>query len=303
MNIKAYDRTSHEKDLIAILKQPEGHYFTEESVDLSGFQEAYVYEAAGQLLGFLCIEVHERTSQIICYVSPEHRKKGIGSQLFEYGKSRLDALDPNTIWLFFRNDIGQSAQFYQKRGAKPWYSYHYMVYEPKGLSSVEDSTSVEGANGEAFDCVIPYSQEWFDTYLEVRASAFIKVNRMIDSRPYDERERREQIDSWTKRNEKDLWLFMKGDELIGSVAYFDGFLDEVFVKPEFQGQGIGKDIVKWALTYCEQKNWEPRLCVVTKNLPAIKLYESMGFRIAQTLEMNRLFSSNKAPDYSGPIGG
>lgn len=295
MIIKPYVAENHALGLINILNEPGGHYYTESHIDLSNFQEAFVYEANDRLLGFLCIEVHPRTSQIICYVSPKHRYQGIGSRLFEFGRSRLTALDPNTIWVFFRSDVGESARFYQNRGALPWYSYHNMIH----CSDFNDGA----AYNQCFDSVIPYNPDWFDTYLSVRADAFYEVNKMIDSRPYDERERRYKIEEWTERNREKIWLFLRAGELIGSVANFDGFLDEVFVKSELKGQSIGKAIINWSLMHCKNNGWSPQLCVVSDNVPAIKLYESMGFNIAQTLEMNRFFSCNKEPDYSGPIGG
>jgi GNAT superfamily N-acetyltransferase len=96
---------------------------------------------------------------------------------------------------------------------------------------------------------------------------------------------------------------MLDNKIIGSIALYDGFFDEVFVIPEYQGKGLGLAIVKWALALCLERNVKPSLCVVTKNEPAIKLYQGVGFKIAQTLEMNRLFSFNKEPDLRGPIGG
>lgn len=297
VNIRQYLDTD-ENELISILKEPGGHYFYEKNLDLSGFDEAYVYVLEDKIVGFLVLEIHARTSQIICYVSPSYRRQGIGSTLLEYGKEKLRNLDPNTIWLFFRSDIGNSAQFYQKRGGLPWYSYHLMIYEKENRvlsKGLEKTTN--------FDEVIPYHHDYFDEYLETRACAFFELNTLIDSRPYDERERREDIYKWADKQKDNIWLFMKGGKIVGSIAIYDGFFDEIFVNTEYQHLGCGSEIVKWALSYCNTKDWEPMLCVVTGNQHAINLYGKNGFRIVQTLEMNRLFSMNKEPDFSGPIGG
>ena len=218
--------------------------------------------------------------------------------MFEYGKERLSELDPNTIWLFFRSDIGSSAQFYQKRGGKPWYQYHLMVHQSKIMKDDKCSSGTE-----YFDDMIPYNANYFDEYLEVRADAFLDLNTLIDARPYDERERKDDIRKWTEKHKDSIWLFIKDGHIVGSIAIYEGFFDEIFVEKEDQQKGLGSEIVTRALSYCRSQKWSPMLCVVTGNQRAIHLYEKMGFEIVQTLEMNRLFSLNKAPDYSGPIGG
>lgn len=285
-----------EESVIKILKEPMGHYLTSDQVDFDGFQEVFVYDDGQGVIGFVCIEIHEQLSQIICYVSPQRRREGIGERLYEFGKSRLEELDPNTIWLFFRNDVGNSAEFYQKRGAKPWYAYHHMFYDKQIRIRPE-------LDEELFDEVLSCNPKYHDTYIEERAKAFYSINRMIDSRPYDERERKDELMKWIRKNEDKIWIFIKNGEFIGSIALFDGFFDEIFVSEKFMGKGYGKAIVNWALMKCEDEGWDPSLCVVTGNTPAKCLYEQSGFKIAQTLEMNRMFSKNKTPDRRGPIGG
>lgn len=293
--IRAYT-LDDEKSVVEILKEPSGHHLTTDSIDFGGFQEVYVYQEGQGVIGFVCIEVHEQLSQIICYVSPQRRGEGIGGKLYQYGKSRLEQLDPNTIWLFFRNDVGNSAAFYQKRGAEPWYAYHHMFYNKQEYIR-------QDLDGDRFDAVVSCEQKYHEIYIEERAKAFYDINKMIDSRPYDERERKDDLMKWLQKNEDKIWIFIKNSDFVGSIALFDGFFDEIFVSEKYKGQGFGRAIVKWALKKCENEGWEPSLCVVTGNTPAKILYEQCGFKIAQTLEMNRLFSKNKAPDYRGPIGG
>lgn len=289
-------RNEDEQMIFQILNEPEGHYLTIEELDFSGFQEVYVYEEGQVVIGFLCIEVHNQLSQIICYVSPKRRREGIGSKLFEYGMLRLETLDPNTIWLFFRNDVGNSGEFYKKRGAESWYAYHHMFYEEH--DHLKQQTYVG-----MFDEVVNCDQKYHETYIEERARAFYEINKMIDSRPYDERERKADLLKWINKNEDKIYIFIKNGNFIGSIALFNGLFDEIFISEKYRRKGYGKAIVEWALHKCKEEGLEPSLSVVTGNTPAIELYEQCGFKIAQTLELNRLFSKNKAPDLRGPIGG
>lgn len=291
--IRLYQETDQE-ELYKILTEPDGHYMSEDKVDFEGFQEVFVYEQCDEIMGFVALEVDPKISQIACYVRPSCRRNGIGTRLFNHGKMQLSALDPNTIWLFFRNDVGSSAQFYQNKGALPWYSYHYME---------NDNCRDESYETQGFDTVIPYQVLYFEDYLNIRAESFLDLNREIDSRPFDERDRRPEIERWTLKHKDKIWLFMKDEKIVGSIALFNGFFDEVFVAKYQQKNGIGSAIVRWALNMCSTEKWKPSLCVVTNNIAAIQLYKSNGFVIKQTLELNRMFSKSKEPDLRGPIGG
>lgn len=290
-------RVYEDKDegaVLEILKAPGGHYMSENKVDFSGFNEVYVYIIQDDIIGFVALEIHERISQIICYVAPTMRRHGIGTQLFEFGRKQLAALDPNTIWVFFRNDVGNASTFYKNRGAKPWYAYHYMASQPLPLQQMQMGF---------FDTVRRFTLDDFELYLEKRAEAFYTLNQKIDSRPFDERDRRDDIKKWADKNSENIWLFFKDGELAGSLALYDGFFDELFVSTTVQGKGIGSAMVKWGLNRCYENDFLPALCVVTGNEKAIALYQKNGFETKQTLELNRFFSNNKEPDLRGPIGG
>ena len=58
------------------------------------------------------------------------------------------------------------------------------------------------------------------------------------------------------------------------------------VHPQFLHQGIGKKMLEFILSYAaEEKNQEVRLDVYENNMPAIRLYEQMGFRYVDTVDL------------------
>ena len=62
-------------------------------------------------------------------------------------------------------------------------------------------------------------------------------------------------------------------------------LDDLYVLPTFRGKGIGTEI----LSYCiSQMNTPIFLYVFRKNTGAIKLYERMGFLMAEEVDDTRL---------------
>lgn len=58
------------------------------------------------------------------------------------------------------------------------------------------------------------------------------------------------------------------------------------VHPQFFGNGIGKKIMEFALSYAKQMSMKAiRLDVYDKNIPAIHLYESFGFQYMGSVDL------------------
>jgi len=57
-----------------------------------------------------------------------------------------------------------------------------------------------------------------------------------------------------------------------------GFIYELFVLPDSRRRGIGKQLLKTAISHLKQKGYEEiRLSVFAGN-PAIRIYEKLGFQ-------------------------
>lgn len=65
----------------------------------------------------------------------------------------------------------------------------------------------------------------------------------------------------------------------------DGELDLIYILPAFQNRGIGSEILKKCIA--ESKN-PMYLCVFTKNVRAISLYERFGFSVRERLGESRM---------------
>jgi [ribosomal protein S18]-alanine N-acetyltransferase len=92
---------------------------------------------------------------------------------------------------------------------------------------------------------------------------------------YDEREVLDYI------KEEIVYLILKENILVGIISYKIRDKDCVYiggliVKPEFQKQGLGRQVMKKLLK--ELKDYtELDLVVHPDNIPAVKLYKSLGF--------------------------
>jgi ribosomal protein S18 acetylase RimI-like enzyme len=73
--------------------------------------------------------------------------------------------------------------------------------------------------------------------------------------------------------------FSEGKIIASVMALSNGLIDYVFVIPEFRGKGIAKALVSKALIYLQEHSHERAwLEVYTHNKPAVKLYQSLGFK-------------------------
>lgn len=91
-------------------------------------------------------------------------------------------------------------------------------------------------------------------------------------------------ESITAQLEKDVSycaVALDEDKVVGYIAYEvildEGSLVELAVLPEYRKQGIGRKLVELMLTSCDGVR---TVCLEVRasNMPAIALYEAMGFR-------------------------
>lgn len=90
-------------------------------------------------------------------------------------------------------------------------------------------------------------------------------------------------EDWTEELEKGHVYFIKqGEKVVGNISYEERpedslYISGVIVLPEFQGHGIGRTALQHVL---DQYQHAKRIELVTHpDNPALKLYESLGFKI------------------------
>lgn len=97
-----------------------------------------------------------------------------------------------------------------------------------------------------------------------------------------------EVADWKEEFENcSVFLIRNGNEVVGSISYEVKSPDHIYisglvVKPEFQGKGIATTALKQVLAkYANAK----RIDLVTHpDNPALKLYESLGFKVESRVE-------------------
>jgi ribosomal protein S18 acetylase RimI-like enzyme len=85
-------------------------------------------------------------------------------------------------------------------------------------------------------------------------------------------------------------LAKTGDLLVGYCAYGDGWLDHLYVLPNYQRLKIGSALLRKAMTSCPTL----KLWVFQKNHEAIGFYENAGFKLVR--ETDGLENEEREPD-------
>jgi GNAT superfamily N-acetyltransferase len=72
----------------------------------------------------------------------------------------------------------------------------------------------------------------------------------------------------------EVWLAEKAGQVAGFVAFREGWIDHLYVHPDWQGRGIGAQLLGKPLAYRQAR----RLWTFQKNSRARAFYEAHGFR-------------------------
>ena len=124
--------------------------------------------------------------------------------------------------------------------------------------------------------LVPYSSEYQEAYKKMYNSCYHEMREALHIEPYDFI----QEDSFFDSKMDSVYCLIKDGILIGSVALKGKEIDDLLVAPDYQGLGIGRDILLWAI---ENISEEPVILHVADwNKRAIRLYESLGFEIINT---------------------
>ena len=132
-----------------------------------------------------------------------------------------------------------------------------------------------------------YADEYEDEVLKDIIS-FWKTHNCEPSKE----EASEDLKHWTSKGHL-LFLIFADDHMCGFVhlgsrgAKID-WLEDIFVRAEYRGKGIGSQAIEWIWEYIRRQGLETLyLEVVPANIEAIRLYHKLCFTNLNTLTLNR----------------
>ena len=120
--------------------------------------------------------------------------------------------------------------------------------------------------------------------------ALIDQYEDISSIEYD------KVLSWVRKNLENMLphfrKILRDDTPVGFFCLCDGELDSLFIFPEFQGLGIGTQVIR----DCQAISPSLFLFVFRKNTRAVSLYQKLGFQITKSVGKTRYIMEWKNQD-------
>jgi len=242
-----------------------------------------VYDEGG-IWGFGYLKNTNKESKEYCiliYVHPHWRKKGIGTALYNNLTSSLKKLDPNLLTTYFRVGKEDFQGFYRKLGYKRWWGCHEAYYRGTHRPNVDLN-------------FVNYEDKYFNSYTKLIQEGFYELRKENDIKPY-KCDFNKKYREYLLNNKGDIYLLLNKDYIMATAVVQQGYLDNIVVAPEYQGQGLGKKVTQFAINKALEKvpAESIHLTVLTWNKKALKLYMDLGFEVLHTVDFYRQFCDKK----------
>lgn len=202
--------------------------------------------------------------EIYIDVRKEFRRQGIGRKMYENLIANLDAehFDILSGCVWEGKDDNSAYMFCRSLNAEDWQELYYMEYD-----------------GSAFDTTIemvPYRDEYYIDLARNKYEAWkdLAENYGFNISAYSDRDRK----TWLNDCQNSFVFMLDNEPVAMGSCGTDGHMHGLFVAPKCKGRGVGTQIVKYCTNRAIERGFNNvSLSVLSRN-PAIKIYESLGFK-------------------------
>lgn len=214
-----------------------------------------------ELIAFLGIYAFGSTAEVCGMVKPSERRKGHFNQLFKQAMKIAKENQYKKILLNVPAESKAGKEFLMHHGAVHAFSEHQMEWRERLLEEVEGFT-LRQAGLDDIDMRVRLDVEAFGIAEEDAIAMETRINGDEDT---------------------DMLMIDVDNQAIGKIrvkredgqAWIYGFS----ILPEFQGKGIGRKVLRKVVKDQHALEHSVHLEVETKNAHALKLYESVGFKV------------------------
>ncbi len=230
-------------------------------------EEVRVICCGERTVGLAIVSGGGEEGYLYVYVFPEYRNNGFGCAAVKCAEQEIFSPELKKIYASYRADNEAARRFAEKCGYPKKYSSSHMAYhgERFALAELPIRQYQDGDYAQAF----ALSAEAFHK-MRLETGCFPDS---VPGEPSDEGRR-----SWAETAEE-RYVYEAGGELVG-YAHLDGSeLDSVSIKISRQGEGFGKNFVRFLVNrIMEKEQDDPTLWCVNGNDKARRLYDSLGFQ-------------------------
>ena len=196
------------------------------------------------------------------YVVEAYRRRGIGKELYLKSLEYCNNENISNIILEVRIEKNDTSKFFINRGFEKWYSVTKMDYN----------------DGKYYEI---YKNAYEDVFLEMRQA--LGFNPPRDCYTIEE----------LGTMKDNIFMLLDNEDIIGAVRLHDNEIDDFFINQKYQGQGYGRRLFNFLISYYQKRNAEKIfLGVADWNVRGIKLYKSCGFVDTRKISAYRIKLSN-----------
>ena len=201
------------------------------------------------------------------YIFPEYRRKGYGTLAAHAAQQQIQASPLVSLTTVYGSNNPAAERFAEKCGFAKKYSSALMTYP--GTPFEDKALPVRQYRDEDFDDAFALSSEAFHL---MRLSTGCFPDSVINTPDGKTRQ------LWAETAEE-RYVYVLNGEVIGYARIDGAELDTVAIKPARQGQGLGREFVKYLTNIIlKQEDEAPFLYCVVGNRKARQLYDSLGYR-------------------------
>ncbi len=227
-------------------------------------QTSYLGFLGEELVGVTSYSGSVNLTDLVIYISPNHRNSGYGNILYNFVESKIKESEIRKLELVYVNDP-ENKYFLSKKGFDIEFSSTYMTY----------------SGGKVDDCKYKIIQYEDKHYLETRTvirEAYHKMQVAVGIEeenfeyPPNEAQRKLYLEDAENR-----YLMLLENEIIASITLDDEEIDDLVVSVKHQGKGYGRELMAFAINkliddgYDQLELW----CIVGN--PAEQFYSKIGF--------------------------
>lgn len=248
-------------------------------------EDLFVAEVGGKVIGYIDVrpELGIGRAVLDCLIHPEHRRKGLATELFHYASRRARELGARVVHVHAPEDNVAAKGLLSKLG----FGFVRRFLElRRELSEAHLPDTEQGALSSRH---LRPGEE--DKLTEIQNRSFAGTWGYNPNTVEEIVHRLNMADS----SPEDVILICEGDRPIGycwtaiepgenaAMGAGKGRIYMLGVDPDYRGRGIGKRALLAGLAHLKSKGMEvAELVVDSENPAACALYESGGFRILST---------------------
>lgn len=214
-----------------------------------------------ELIAFLGLYAFGSTVEVCGMVKPSERRKGHFQRLFQQGMETAKQNGFKKILLNAPAGSDTAKVFLSKQGAEYAFSEHQMEWQDRSLEEV-DGIILRQATADDLD---------------------IRVRLSVTAFGLDEEDALAMESRVDGDEDTDMFMIDVNEETVGKIrvsrengqAWIYGFS----ILPEQQGKGIGRKVLRQVIKEQCSDGYSVHLEVETKNDHALRLYESVGFKV------------------------